>query len=139
MGAFYRVSEDGALTIARDGIATPTGTYVVSSHGSYTYPIDGAWRYFATDAEALSHFSQVDPNTVPERVSMMQARRALFAAGLLDAVNTAVAAADVDTQVTWEYATEVRRASPFIAALGPSLGLSAAQIDDLFRAASAIE
>lgn len=73
---------------------------------------------------------------VPAVVSMRQARLALLTAGLLDQVDAAVAAADKATQITWEFATEVHRASPFIAAIGAGLGLTDAAIDKLFAAAA---
>ena len=78
------------------------------------------------------------PAPVPAEVPQWQARRALLAAGLLTAVEAAVAAASQDIQITWEYAPNIVRNSPFIAAMAPALGLTDAQIDDLFRAAAAI-
>lgn len=76
----------------------------------------------------------VDP--VPEVVTMRQARLALLGAGLLAQVNTAVAnmpGADGDAaRIEWEYAQEVRRDSPLVAALSVAFGWTAAQLDDLF-------
>lgn len=76
----------------------------------------------------------VDP--VPEVVSMRQARLALLGAGLLAQVNTAVAnmpGAEGDAaRIEWEYAQEVRRDSPLVAALSVAFGWTAAQLDDLF-------
>lgn len=80
--------------------------------------------------------------TVPATITMRQARLALLSAGLLPQVNAAIAslpspqreAAEID----WEYATEVRRASPLIAGLAPALGLTGEQIDQLFIAAAAL-
>jgi hypothetical protein len=78
---------------------------------------------------------------VPHTVTMRQARLALLAVGLLDDVEDAIEAIpDLKTrraaQIDWEYATDVRRDSPLIAQLGPNLGLTDAQIDELFIAAS---
>ncbi|NBW23833.1 MAG: hypothetical protein EBR82_89405 [Caulobacteraceae bacterium] len=78
------------------------------------------------------------PQPVPEEVRQAQARRALLAAGLLTTVEAAVAASLQDIQIAWEYEPNIRRDSPMIAALAPALGLTDAQIDDLFRAAAAI-
>lgn len=76
---------------------------------------------------------------VPPAVTMRQARLALLAAGLLDQVNTAIAAmpgAEGEAaRIEWEYAQEVRRDSQLVAALSPALGLTDAQLDDLFRQA----
>ncbi len=71
-------------------------------------------------------------------VTPLQARRALRAAGLLDAVTTAVAGADADTQDAWNHAISISRTDPIIATLGAALGLSDAQIDALFIAAASL-
>lgn len=75
------------------------------------------------------------------KVSPYQARIALLNAGYLGAVETLMA--DPNTpqaaKIAWEYATEVRRNSPFIASLGAGLGLTEAQIDGLFDAAELVE
>ena len=78
-------------------------------------------------------------NGVPQEVSAYQARAALLSAGLLDAVEAAVAVADRQVRIAWEYATTVRRTSPFIAAMQGALGLDDAAVDALFIAAAAIE
>jgi hypothetical protein len=82
------------------------------------------------------------PPPVPETVSPRQARLALLGIGMLDEVEQALAsipgAQGKAAQIDWEYATEVQRKSPLIATLGPALGLTSQQIDDLFRAAVAL-
>lgn len=69
---------------------------------------------------------------IPVSVTPRQARLALLGAGLLDQANAAVAAADKATQLTWEFAAEIDRSSTMVASLGASLGLTSAQIDNLF-------
>ena len=73
---------------------------------------------------------------VPEVVTMRQARLALLGAGLLAQVNTAVAnmpGAEGDAaRIEWEYAQEVRRDSPLVAALSAAFDWTSAQLDDLF-------
>ena len=73
---------------------------------------------------------------VPEVVTMRQARLALLGAGLLAQVNTAVAnmpGVEGDAaRIEWEYAQEVRRDSPLVAALSAAFGWTGAQLDDLF-------
>ena len=78
------------------------------------------------------------PPTVPASVSPYQARQALNVAGLLDAVEAAVAAADRSVQIAWEYATTIERGSPFISAMKSAIGLTDQQLDDLFIAAAQI-
>jgi len=78
------------------------------------------------------------PEPVPEQVSRFQALAALSAAGLLAAAEAAVAAAGGLTQLAWDNALYFRRDSAAIAAMSGALGLTAEQVDDLFRAAATI-
>lgn len=73
-----------------------------------------------------------EPEPVPQVLTMRQARLVLLAAGLLDDVEAAVAAADRATQIEFEYATEMRRDWPTLVAMATALGMDAAQLDDLF-------
>lgn len=82
-------------------------------------------KYLADKAKAL----------VPQSVSMRQARIQLLRAGLLDEVNQAVAS-NQEWAITWEFATEVRRDDPMIAAVQEGLGMTDDQIDSLFIEAS---
>lgn len=76
---------------------------------------------------------------VPDTVTMAQCRLALLEAGLLEAVDAAVAASkDQRLKILWEYATDVRRMSPELNALGDGLGLSEADKDNLFRLAKGL-
>jgi len=92
------------------------------------------WTYDGTEWTA----PEPPPAPVPEEVRQAQARRALLAVGLLDDVEAAVAAASRDIQIAWEYEPNIRRDSPMVAALAPAIGLTDAQLDDLFRAAAEI-
>lgn len=76
---------------------------------------------------------------VPQSVALWRARAALAQAGLLGAVDAAIAASGAAAAQWWEYGTELERAHPKVAQLGAALGLTSAQIDDLFRAAALIE
>lgn len=78
------------------------------------------------------------PASVPAAVSAAQARLALLNAGLLDSVKTAVGQADQATGIWFEYATEWQRDNAMLNALGVKLGLSAGEIDNLFKAAYAL-
>ena len=81
---------------------------------------------------------------IPEFVSMAQARKALVLGGVsMASVASAIASIVDDTErelaeIDWEYSTTVRRVSPLVESLGPSLGLTDAQIDALFVAASSM-
>ena len=66
-----------------------------------------------------------------------QARLAMFEAGILGQVQSAIeASGDGALQIAWEYGTEWRRDDPRIAAIAASLGLSDDDVDALFVSAS---
>lgn len=103
--------------------------------GPYPVWVPGTgWEYRDAPAVRLP-----EPDPVPETISRFQARAALMQADLLATVEAAVAEADPLTQLAWAEAVEWQRSSPTINALGAALGLTEAQIDDLFRAAAAIQ
>jgi len=73
---------------------------------------------------------------VPQRVSALQARRALLAADMLDQVEAAIARQPRAVQITWEYATEIHRDDPMLVEVAQAIGLNTNTLDDLFRAAA---
>jgi hypothetical protein len=101
---------------------------------------------FDCAAQAVSTVPYVRDVTtqVPGSVTMAQARLALLGAGITaSTVDAQIAAIPDDLQreaakIQWEYEAYVKRSSPLIAALGPALGLTDAQIDDLFRQAATL-
>ena len=93
---------------------------------------DGAYTYIS------GIFALINPTAipVPSQVSMRQARLALLAGGYLTTVNTAInvmgGPAGQAAQVTWEYASFISRTDPLVAQMQVLLGLTSAQIDQLF-------
>lgn len=88
-------------------------------------------------------WSAVEPTTAEIAaeltVTRFQARAALMQAGLLGDVEAAVAASDDPfIHLAWAESVEFPRASPTIATLAAAIGLSDAEIDQLFIAASTI-
>lgn len=75
---------------------------------------------------------------VPHSITPRQARIALLAAGLLDQVETMVAASSREIQITWEFSLQIDRSSPLVDAMAASAGLTSAQVDDLFRSAAVL-
>jgi hypothetical protein len=75
---------------------------------------------------------------VPQTVTMRQANRALLAAGLLDAVNAAIAQSPREAQIDWERAQDVERDNPLVASLAGVLGLDSAALDNLFTVAAGL-
>lgn len=78
--------------------------------------------------------------TVPQTVTMRQARLALLGAGKLAAVDAAIASLPSPqreaAQIEWDYSSAVDRNRNFVAMIAPALGLDEAQIDALFIAAA---
>lgn len=77
----------------------------------------------------------VPPRAVPQTVSMLNARRALRAAGVLDKVEALIAQQSPDVQDGWALSTTLDRNSPTVVALGAQLGLD---LDALFISAAAL-
>jgi hypothetical protein len=92
----------------------------------------GVWRQ-----RWVAHARPASPAPVPETVTPLQARRALRAAGLLATVEALMASAPEEAREAWEYAVEIRRDDATLAALAAQIGLTAPQLDDLFRDAAA--
>jgi len=95
----------------------------------------GAER-FEHDGKVVRQVFEVEdvpPASAPQTITPLQARKALRAVGLHGAVTAYVASLPEDQQEEWEYAIEVRRDNPIIAAGAAMLELSDEQVDDLFR------
>lgn len=79
---------------------------------------------------------------VPQAVTMRQARLALLAAGRLGDVDTAIASLPSpqkeEAQIEWDYSNSVERDRPFVLQLGQALGLSSADLDQLFIKAATL-
>lgn len=79
---------------------------------------------------------------VPQSVTMRQARLALHKNGLLVQVDTAIESFQepdrTEAKIEWEYATSVDRNKALVEILGPALGLSEEELDDLFILAATL-
>jgi hypothetical protein len=80
------------------------------------------------------------PMPVPVSVTRFQALAVLAAGGYLDTIRSYINGLDPDNvqRLAWENAADWERTSPTLNALAAMLGLSDAQVDDLFIAASNI-
>lgn len=100
------------------------------------------WLDLATPEDLKAHGIAVeelpDPVVIPRSITPRQARLALNAAGLLDKVEQAVAASDKSVQIAWDFATEINRDDPIIAAMKDSLGISDDALDEMFKSAVAL-
>jgi len=109
-------------------------------------PFDPANTDYQKYLEWLAGGNTPDPAPVPipeealaaERADMSctpaQMRLTLHRMDLLTQVQ-AIADADPEASIVWEYATVIERTSPLIDALGGPNGFTETQIDDIFRAA----
>lgn len=93
-----------------------------------------------TDAEAEA-LRPVPVPVVPQVVSRFQARAALHLAGLLDDVEALMAAPDTPAlaKLAWADAQEFKRNSPTVQAMAAAIGLTEAQLDELFTTAAGID
>lgn len=121
-----------------------TQTFATGSAELVAYLEDNPVHHLWVDGAESHVFTGADmPAPVaPAEVTMRQARLALLQAGKLAAVNAAVAAmpgAAGDTaRIEWEFSSTVERHRPLVEALGASLGMTADQLDDLFRTAATL-
>lgn len=106
--------------------------------------VDGEWH----QAWAILDWTQeqIDAHKrlqVPRVVSMAQARQALHQAGLLMAVNNAVASmsgsAGDAARIDWEFRAEVHRDRALVKSMAETLGFTEDQLDELFIAAAAVQ
>ena len=92
--------------------------------------------------DEIAALPPVQPDPIPQSVTMRQARLALMGAGLLDSVNAAITAMPTPERsaavIEWEYAQTVDRASAFTQQLATGLNLTAEQLDALFTQAAAL-
>lgn len=89
----------------------------------------------------------VDPDapetSVPLSVTPRQAKLALLSAGMLDDVEAAINAIADPTkkriaQIEWEFAQEVRRDWPLLNEVAEGMGMTDAQLDELFTLAATL-
>lgn len=105
----------------------------------YTGPDDFITAPDDFDPKRMADYSVQDGElvlAVPQKVTMRQARLALLGAGLLGAVDAAIAALPSPqkeaAKIEWEYSQEVQRRNGFVDVLAPLLGLTEEQTDALF-------
>lgn len=115
--------------------ATPTDT---EPHGRDIFS-----RALNGEFGAIAAYVVDESIHVPASVTPRQAKLALLSAGLLDAVEAAIEAiADASTkrvaQIEWEYAQEVRRDCPQLNAVAAQMGMTDAQLDELFTLAATL-
>ena len=105
--------------------------------------VDGAWQYkWRIDALSAEQIAAAYAATIPQVVTMRQARLALLGAGKLAsvtaAINTLPSPQKEAAQIEWEYSQTVERNRGFVLLLSAALGLTDAQLDALFVTAAGL-
>ena len=103
----------------------------------------GKYLWNGSDIETNPSYTElVEPLTVPQEITMRQARLALLENGLLANVQTAINSLPepdkTKAQIEWEYSNALQRDNSFVAVLGAALGLSSQDIDNLFITAKGL-
>ena len=104
--------------------------------------IDGEWTQLWNVRDATpEEIEQMKP-IIPRQVTMRQARLALLSAGVLGNVASAIESLDSPhrevAQIEWEFSSTVDRDRPLVTMLGPKLGLTAEQLDQMFITAETL-
>lgn len=121
--------------------ANPEQTSIIRESDGASIPCDPANSDYADlvrNGAVIAAYAPPDASDIS--VTQWQAREALRLEGKLAAVEAAVAALGPthEASVAWNHRARIRRNSPLIAALAPTLNLSAAEIDALFAKAAAL-
>lgn len=123
---------------------TSTGIVTRDSDGAQCAPAQSI-----TDANFVSYHAWVVAGNaptitasvvlqVPQSISSSQLRRILNATGLRAQAEAAVAAASQDVKDEWQFTSDFFRYNPVLLTFAAQLGMSDAQVDQLFIAASAL-
>jgi len=123
--------------------------YKLNEQGDYANIIGtGEWHNTTNNEQYLQWLAEgktpepytPPPPAVPATVTRFQALATLAAGGWLDVVHTYIDALPRSNvqRLAFENATDWERTSPTVNALAQMLGLSDAQVDDLFIAASKV-
>jgi len=118
--ARFRIAK---LTLAAAPAGKQLGSYAVSLSGTGGIILSAVWV-------------NPPPPPVPFSVPAVNAKLALAQAGYHSTVEAIIAQADEEAQIWWSDATVFQRDHPMVATFGAALGLTSAQIDDLFRLAA---
>ena len=103
-------------------------------------PNDNNYEPFVKDGEtlAIEDIEPTLPDSIPQIVTMAQARKAMILYGVsiasVDAAIDGIADAQEKllAQTDWEYSTTVRRDSDLVISLAPALNLTTDQVDAMF-------
>lgn len=144
MNIFYSKEKGGFYNPAINGFLPPDA--VVVSAEEYTALLTAQSTGKVIQANEAGFPIAVDPPpqppVVPTFVTMRQARLALLQAGKLQMANevivTMTGTEGEAARVEWDYASEVWRNQPLVTTLALAVGLTHAELDDLFVLAATL-
>lgn len=117
---------------------TPDGErFDVAGLGTVTLPAGTTWSEARERIEAMAP-PQAEVPPVPDSIPAWKGKVVLHQQGLLATVEAAIAGADPVSKIAWGQASDWSRQGSLLAGMAAMLGLTEAQVDDLFRAADAI-
>lgn len=93
---------------------------------------------YKTPADLDAIAAQKIEDAKPKVISRVQAMKAMKQTGTLWADFNALLAANQDAKDEWDLATELQRNHTFTLQLSPALGLTSADLDNLFQLASTL-
>jgi hypothetical protein len=139
---YVTYNPSGKLTGAFDQDLRPEHA---NNHIEVLDPVFAAWPAYRANAGStgVELIPVVPPApVVPQEVTMRQARLALLGAGNLSTINAAIAGmtgtAGDAARIEWDYSSSVKRTQPLVLQMGAALGLTSAQLDQLFITAAAL-
>lgn len=115
----------------------------------YAFAADGSQDAFIaanlvpmTEAEIDAHLNPPSAPSVPQSITMRQARLCLHKHGMLAGVQPAIDALPepdrTAAQIEWDYSSVVERHRGFVLTIAESLGLADEQLDELFIEAATL-
>lgn len=118
-------------------------TYKTPDNRLYAFELDGSQDHLigaemvliTEDEAALIRAVSIAPTKITS-ITPRQIRQVLTAAGVRAQAEAAVAAGDQDLKDWWEFASSFERDHPVLISMATSLGLTEAQIDELFQQAA---
>lgn len=122
------------------------GKVLVNFNVEQTTDVDGNTRYvyeqlrfepWYSDEAINKEVAKRKEELKVKSITPRQARLKLLEVGLLDELE-AIITTNREWQIEWEYATEVKRSSPLVAAVAAQAGMTDEEIDTMFKQASVL-
>ena len=133
--AIVSIDQNGKVTKYKDGFDTleAAQSHVDANNGvmTLTKPVFSRESWRVVSGQLVSDLP-IAP--VPQRITPLQARKALRHFGILDAINSWVATQSAEIQDEWEYAVVIERDNATIAAAASAdpFNLTSEEVDAIF-------